>query len=131
MVQRVTPMLRVHDMMATLDWYTAVGFVVASTHEDDGVIDWAMVTFGEGRVMFNAGGRLSAEDRREVDLYVHTEHVDELFGRIKARVEVREPPHDTFYGMREFIVRDPSGFWVTFGEPLTPESSSAPSSFRS
>jgi hypothetical protein len=28
-----------------------------------------------------------------------------------------EDPHDTFYGMREFIVRDNNGFWITFGQP--------------
>jgi uncharacterized glyoxalase superfamily protein PhnB len=116
MAQRVTPMIRVADLRATLDWYTAVGFTVVGTHADDGVVDWAQLAFGEGRVMFNAGGCVS-ENRREVDLYVHAERVDELFARIREKVVVIEPPHDTFYGMRDFIVQDPSGFWVTFGEP--------------
>jgi hypothetical protein len=26
--------------------------------------------------------------------------------------------HDTFYGMREFIIRDLNRFWITFGSPL-------------
>jgi uncharacterized glyoxalase superfamily protein PhnB len=117
MAKRVTPMIRVADLRATLEWYTLVGFVVVSTHEDDGEIDWVQLAFGDGRVMFNGGGKLVPEDRRDVDLYIHTEGVDELFERVKDKVEVREPPHDTFYGMREIIVRDPSGFWVTFGEP--------------
>jgi hypothetical protein len=30
---------------------------------------------------------------------------------------VVEDLHDTFYGMRELIVRDRDGFWVTFGQP--------------
>jgi len=25
--------------------------------------------------------------------------------------------HDTFYGMREFIIRDLNRFWITFGQP--------------
>jgi hypothetical protein len=28
-----------------------------------------------------------------------------------------EDPHDTFYGIREFIIRDINGFWVAFGQP--------------
>jgi hypothetical protein len=48
------------------------------------------------------------------------EGVDALFARLPQGVEVFEGPHDTFYGMREFIVRDSSGFWLTFGEPLNP-----------
>jgi hypothetical protein len=35
-----------------------------------------VVSFGAGEVMFNSGGRLSAERRREVDLYVYTDDVD-------------------------------------------------------
>ena len=31
-----------------------------------------------------------------------------------------EEPHDTFYGMREFIIRDCNRFWLSFGEPITP-----------
>ncbi len=27
-------------------------------------------------------------------------------------------PYDAFYGMREFIIRDCNGFWITFGQPI-------------
>jgi uncharacterized glyoxalase superfamily protein PhnB len=63
-------------------------------------------------------GKPSSEPRREVDLYVHTDNVDHLYQRLKDRVRVVEDPHDTFYGMREFIIRDINGFWVTFGQPM-------------
>jgi hypothetical protein len=32
-------------------------------------------------------------------------------------VEVVEPLHDTFYGMREFTIRHVNRFWMTFGQP--------------
>lgn len=64
-----------------------------------------------------SGGRSTAE-RREVDLYVHVNNVDELYDRVRERVEVLENPHDTFYGMRELIIRDLNGFWVTFGQEV-------------
>jgi hypothetical protein len=35
-------------------------------------------------------------------------------------MEVMERVHDTFYGMREFIIRDLNGFWITFGQDLAP-----------
>jgi hypothetical protein len=65
--------------------------------------------------MFNSGGRLSSHDRREVDLYAYAEDVDTLYDRFKDRVEIVEGPHNMFYGMREVIIRDLNGFWVTFG----------------
>ena len=118
MTRRVTPMIHVPDVRAAVEWYRSIGFEIVDTGEDDGEMVWAMVSFGDGRVMFNAGGRRSAESRREVDLYVQTDDVDALYQSLKDSVEVRESPHDTFYGMREFIVRDLNGFWVTFGQPM-------------
>lgn len=121
MEKRVTPMIHVPDVRETVHWYESIGFLMAAANEDDGEMDWAMLSFGEGRIMFSEGGRSSAQDRREVDLYVHAENVDELFRRLKDRVEILEGPHNTFYGMREFSIRDINGFWITFGEPLESE----------
>lgn len=68
--------------------------------------------------MLSAGGRLPTEDRREVDLYVRTDEVDRLYERLKDRVQIRLGLEETFYGTREFIVRDLNGFWLTFGQDL-------------
>jgi len=68
--------------------------------------------------MFNAGGTASSAARREVDLYINTDDVNGLYETLKGRVDVQKGIHETFYGMREFIVRDVNGFWVTFGERL-------------
>ena len=116
MPKTVTPMLHVPDVEQTLRWYESIGFAILDSGKDDGVTVWGMAAYGEGRVMFSAGGRPSAEHRREVDLYVETPDVDALYERLKDRVEVFEGLHDTFYGMREFIIRDVNRFWVTFGE---------------
>ena len=104
----VTPMIHVPDVRATAAWYASIGFDVEETHGDGGEeLSFAILRLGTGRVMFSAGGRPSDARRREVDLYVETD-----------RVEVVEPVHDTFYGMREFIVRDVNRFWITFGRVL-------------
>lgn len=42
----------------------------------------------------------------------------DLYATLKDRVDVIERPHNTFYGMREFIIRDCNRFWLTFGEPV-------------
>ena len=80
-----------------------------------------MVSFGAGEVMFSSGGRLSSHHRREVDLYAYTEDIDNLYDQIKDRVEIVEGPHNMFYGMREIIVRDLNGFWITFGQQIPAE----------
>ncbi len=121
MTASISPMIHVPDVAATMAWYVAIGFTVVQTYDDgcDGV-SFAILQLGDSRVMFNSGGTASTARRREVDLYVYTDEVDDLPARIGSRVQVVEPLHDTFYGMREFIIRDLNGFWITFGRDLEP-----------
>ena len=118
MANNVTPMIHVPDVRAAVDWYRSIGFTVINTYGNDGDgLSFAILSFGNGQVMFSQGGQASTKFRREVDLYVNTENIDDLYQQIKNRVEIVEKPHDTFYGMRELIVRDLNRFWVTFGQP--------------
>jgi uncharacterized glyoxalase superfamily protein PhnB len=112
-------MIHVPDVRKAVDWYREVGFGVDEVFEDDDGdgVTFAIVSFGATQVFLDCGGKPSGEHRREVDLYVHTIGVDALYERVRGRVEVVEPPHDTFYGAHELIVRDLNGFWITFGEP--------------
>jgi uncharacterized glyoxalase superfamily protein PhnB len=117
MPNKVVPMIHVPNVRATVDWYKTVGFTVIDTYDDGGDgLSFAILSFGNSEVMFNSGGQTSAAHRREVDLYVYAENIDELFHGLKDRVEVIEEPNDRFYGMREFIIRDLNRFWITFGQ---------------
>jgi len=117
MDKKVVPMIHVPDVRATVEWYESIGFNVIATYgnESDG-LSFAIVSFGDGEVMFSQDGETSAKRRREVDLYIYTDDVDELYERLKERVDVVERPHNTFYGMREVIIRDLNRFWITFGQ---------------
>lgn len=117
MTKRVVPMIHVPDVAATVDWYRDIGFRVVETYGHDGEgLSFAILAFGGTEVMFNQGGQTSAQRRREVDLYVYTDDVEEVYQHLKDRVEVVEGLHDTFYGMRELIIRDLNRFWITFGQ---------------
>jgi uncharacterized glyoxalase superfamily protein PhnB len=112
-------MIHVSDVRGTVNWYKAIGFQVVRTNEVDDEMDWAKLTFGNSEVMFNAAGKARAEHRREVDLYITSDGIDALFARLGKeveQVEVVEKPYDTFYGMREFTIKDCNGFWITFGQ---------------
>jgi hypothetical protein len=112
-------MIHVPDVRATVAWYESIGFTVRATYGDEtgANFSFAIMSFGDTEVMFNTDGETSDKWRREVDLYVYTDNVDELYENLKARVDVIEKPHDKFYGMRELIIRDINRFWITFGEP--------------
>ena len=122
MNRKVVPMFHVPDVQRTVDWYREIGFDVTVTYGDSrGGLSFAVVSFGAGEVMFSSGGRLSSDHRREVDLYAYIEDVDNLYDRIKDKVEIVEGPHNMFYGMREIIIRDLNGFWITFGQQIPSE----------
>ena len=121
MTRRCVPMIHVPDVRATVDWYLTIGFDVTDTYSDAaGGLSFAIMSFGDSQVMFNNGGHSGAE-HRDVDLYLYTTRVDEIFASLRERVEVIQEPHDRFYGMREVIVRDLNGFCITFGEPTAGE----------
>jgi uncharacterized glyoxalase superfamily protein PhnB len=116
MAKTVTPMIHVPDVRAAVDWYRQIGFDVTHTYDDSGDgLSFAILTLGASQVMFNSGGRPAAQRRREVDLYISVENVRDFSTRLSGRVEVVKEIHETFYGMREFIIRDLNGFWITFG----------------
>jgi catechol 2,3-dioxygenase-like lactoylglutathione lyase family enzyme len=120
MSEYVTPMIHVPDVRATVEWYESIGFKRVDVYDNgtpDG-LSFAILAFGNSQVMFNQGGETSTKRRREVDLYTNTNNVDEIYARLKDRVDVIEGPHDTFYGMREVIIRDLNGFWITFGQEI-------------
>jgi uncharacterized glyoxalase superfamily protein PhnB len=120
MAEKVVPMIHVPDVAATVAWYRDIGFTVIVEY-GDGDEGFAMLRFGSGEVMFTSGGRPSTHNRREMDLYVYSDNVDELYDRLKDRVEVVEGLDNAFYGMREFIIRDLNRFWITFGQPIASE----------
>lgn len=117
MNKKVVPMIHVPDVAATVGWYQSIGFSVDNTYGNDGDgLSFAILSFGSSQVMFNEGGSTTLSRRREVDLYIYTDGVDQIYEQLKDKVDVIELPHDTFYGMREFILRDLNRFWITFGE---------------
>ena len=70
MTQSVLPMIHVPDVRTTIEWYASIGFEVIRTNEEDGELNWAKLRFQNSELMLNAGGKASAEERREVDLYI-------------------------------------------------------------
>jgi len=121
-MKNVSPMIHVPDVESTAKWYESIGFAIEDIgreNGDEGEAVFALLSFGRGSVMLSSGGRPSAAERREVDLYVTVDDVDALYAEIKDRVEVVRELDDAFYGMREFIIRDCNRFWITFGERVS------------
>ena len=117
MPRRVQTMIHVPDVRATADWYREkLGFTVTDLGSDGQDVIFGRLSLDGSDVLLSAGGHLSDAARRDVDLFIQTDDVERDRASIPSDVEIVEPMHDTFYGMREFIIRDLNGFWIIFGQ---------------
>ena len=53
-------------------------------------------------------------------LYLKTDQVNTLWEKLKDRCQVEYPLEDFEYGMREFAIRDNSGYLLQFGQERHP-----------
>src|SRR3569833_2717359 len=100
MSERIVPMIHVPDVEETADWYASIGFDIRATNRacEGGKIDWMLLRLGKSEIMLIAGGLPSSATRREFDLYVHVNDINELRTRIEGKAEIVEELHVTFYG---------------------------------
>ncbi len=122
--KKLVPGIAVADIAASLDWYTSIGFQELGRFDDDGVVNWGMLSFGNAQLML---GMLhgAASGRKPVSLWFYTDAVEEIYRLLKARqleaartgrpgIEFEHDIYDPFYGGREFTIRDPDGYALTF-----------------
>jgi uncharacterized glyoxalase superfamily protein PhnB len=123
----ITPNLMVEDVNQTVMFYEDVlGFKLDQTVPEKGQFDWASVKSGEVEIMFQARASLSAEfpafqehlTGGTLTLFIRMHDIQELYERVRNRVERVQDLNVTFYGMREFSIKDPNGYFLTFAEPV-------------
>ena len=116
------------DVARALDWYASIGFKELARYEDDGVVNFGMVSFGNAELMLNMHG---SSGRHDVSLWFYTNKVDDIYQLLKARqieaaqaslagepardgIEFEQDIEDMFYGARQFCVRDLNGYQLYF-----------------
>lgn len=128
-VQKGVPMIHVPDVARTLEWYASIGFRELTRYEDDGVVNFGMVSFGKAELMVNMHGKAGAHD---ASLWFYTDQIDNLYQLLKSRqleaaqaalagepgdhkgIEFEQDIEDMFYGARQFCIRDLNGYQLVF-----------------
>lgn len=117
----LVPMLAVANLRRTMAFYCdQLGFeVVNSLGSPDPV--WCMLKRDSVRLMFNCPPDLnettmprSAKDFQIY--YIYPDDVRALHAEWRAKGVVVTDLRVKTYGMREFELRDPDGYWLWFGE---------------
>jgi ankyrin repeat protein len=128
-VTKGVPMIYVPDVARALDWYVSIGFKELNRFDDDGLVNFGMVAFGNAELMLNMHGRPAPHD---VSLWFYTDQVDALYEVLKSRrievaqselagrvsdqpaIEFEQDIEDMFYGARQFCIRDLNGYQLYF-----------------
>ncbi|MGH7674284.1 MAG: ankyrin repeat domain-containing protein [Gemmatimonadales bacterium] len=142
-IRRLTPMLGVPDVEATVAWYRSIGFELEGSHGEEGRRDWACVRFGSAAIMFIPSDDRWRGETARLSLWLHTDRLDDLYALLKQRQleraratlagESTEGPelrftvdlYTAFYGQREFGIRDPNGIQLMFAQPVEEAASGA------
>jgi hypothetical protein len=75
-------MINVPEVAAAPAWYTAIGFTEVGRVGDEHGLNWAIVSFGQARIMLNVH---TTTGRQPVSLWFYTDQVDELYKLFKVR----------------------------------------------
>jgi catechol 2,3-dioxygenase-like lactoylglutathione lyase family enzyme len=112
---RTMPVLTIEDMEKSLAfWRDRLGFSAATWGEPP---TFAIVQ--RGTVSFGLATRAVS---RNWTAYVYVQDVDRLYGELLALgVPIADPPETRPYNCREFVVDDPDGNMIAFGQVLQPD----------
>jgi len=90
-------------------------------------LKFAIVQSGNIQIMFQEKNNISDDLNQSINIdknidnsliYIEIEGFDEYYEKIKDRVEIVNEPRNTFYGMKEFFMRDNSDNIICFAEKL-------------
>jgi catechol 2,3-dioxygenase-like lactoylglutathione lyase family enzyme len=118
--QRLVPALLVRDMKATLEFYGSLGFRMTGCYPRTAPT-WAEVTRDSVTFQFHTDPPhgTPASPVCSGTFYVFPESVDALAEEYRGKVEFAWGPEVMGYGMREFGVKDPDGYFIAFTEPAS------------
>jgi uncharacterized glyoxalase superfamily protein PhnB len=115
---RLVLSLLARDLAETRSFYETIGFRHCGGDDAPG---WIELSFGGAMLQFYRDpptGTLP-EPSLSGTIYVHVEDIDALSAHISGQMPFEWGPETMDYGMREFAVRDPNGYFVAFSSPVT------------
>lgn len=116
---RIIPALLVRDMNETLAFYERLGFHLSGFHPNKEQPSWAEVQRDGAVLQFHVHPPVGTPESPTFSgtLYFHPDNVLALADEYRREVELAWGPEVMDYGMREFGIRDPNGYYLAFTEP--------------
>ena len=117
MNNRIIPALLTRDMQQTLQFYTTLGFQTVGSD------DWAEVSRDGVALQFHSTPPVGTPEQPVMSgtLYFYIGDVDALAAEFAGKAKFEWGPEVMPYGIKEFGLRDPNGYYVAFAEDASEE----------
>lgn len=117
--QRLVPALLVREMKQTLAFYHGLGFRLTGCHPDAAEPVWAEVQRDSVVLQFHTEPPCGTPPIPTCSgtFYIFPGSVAALAEEFRGKVEFAWGPEVMDYGMREFGIQDPNGYYLAFAEP--------------
>ena len=112
-MNRIIPMLPVASMAASVEFYGKLGFNVENRNDGWG---WAMLQFGECRLMVDQSINVPRHGPRRSVLYLYPDDIVAYHEMVRRNGIDLPDLDETFYGMTEFRLDDPDGNHLWIGQ---------------
>jgi uncharacterized glyoxalase superfamily protein PhnB len=123
-IKKITPVLFAEEVEPAVKfWAERLGFNKTVEVPDGDKLAFAMVVKDGVELMYQTYASADRDDpgvaqmvrKGPTFLYVEVEDVKLAHAAMQG-IDVDVPMHDTFYGAREFSVKDPAGHLITFAQ---------------
>jgi hypothetical protein len=123
----LSPNLISKSVNNSVDFYTKnLGLTLIASVPEKGNYDWAMIQRDSVTLMFQSLPSLQ-QDMPSLKLeskgslgtfFIKMNGIDELYNSVKGKVEIALDMRTTFYGMKEFVVKDIDGYFMCLAEEV-------------
>jgi uncharacterized glyoxalase superfamily protein PhnB len=114
----LVPMLQTLDMERTIAWYESIlGFQWQGQQEGE----WCRLGRDGISIMFMTNAHLGPPHATATQ-YFSVDNADALWELLKENCQAEWGPEDMPYGLREFAIKDPNCYLLSFGSPISPQS---------
>ncbi len=117
MIDRIVPMQPVGNLGVSVAFYEKLGFEVAQQNDSWG---WAMLRCGKAQIMLDQSIAVRGGAPRSAVVYLYPDDVADFHRRALERGLELPLLATTFYGMREFRIKDPDGNRLWIGQVAKP-----------
>jgi uncharacterized glyoxalase superfamily protein PhnB len=125
---KLEPLIYVSELKKSIEFYINIlGFKLGALFPNKKNPTYAPIFVGDSKLMLVAAREINKKFYSKglggsgVQLFVQVEDVDEKYKEVKGKVDIIDEIETKSWGDREFTIKDPDGYLISFYTPTSME----------